>query len=562
MSWYKAGTVTLNNGQQTVTGVGTAFIANVNPGAIFVGPDGKMYEISNVSSDTALSLATGYAGPNAAGAAYSIAPTQSYIVTLAAQAATLLNTFGPFRDAYLAGILQSGVQGVLTDPSQLPAHPSPGTCYMIGNLIYVWNSSTSQWQSTSLQGPQGPTGDVNPANLTAAANALASQNAAATSATTATTQAGIATTQAGIATTQATTATNQANTATTQAGIATTQATAAAGSAAALTAALASFRSKFLGQFATDPTVDGNGNPLTAGAEYFNTTSQKLRVYSGTAWGDYDQTAQTATQNATLSAAQAAGSATTAGNGATTATTQAGIATTQATTATNASNTATTQAGIATTQAGIATGAATTATNEAGIATTQAQNAATSAAAAAQSAQQAAAGQVNSDWNATTGAAKILNKPVLAPVSYSGSYGDLLNKPTYAAVAVSGNYGDLVGKPVLAAVATSGNYSDLNGAPSGNVAWTTITGAINAVAGGAYACDTSLGPIPITLPPNPVADQTVSWRDYSGTFASNNVTIICNGNPINGVVGNLISDINGETRQATYRDATKGWLIS
>ena len=40
------------------------------------------------------------------------------------------------------------------------------------------------------------------------------------------------------------------------------------------------------------------------------------------------------------------------------------------------------------------------------------------------------AAQVNSDWNASSGVAKILNKPNLAKVATSGSYNDLSNKPT------------------------------------------------------------------------------------------------------------------------------------
>ena len=38
--------------------------------------------------------------------------------------------------------------------------------------------------------------------------------------------------------------------------------------------------------------------------------------------------------------------------------------------------------------------------------------------------------QVNSDWNAASGVAQILNKPTLATVATSGSYSDLSNKPT------------------------------------------------------------------------------------------------------------------------------------
>ena len=44
------------------------------------------------------------------------------------------------------------------------------------------------------------------------------------------------------------------------------------------------------------------------------------------------------------------------------------------------------------------------------------------------------AAQVNSDWNASSGIARILNKPTLATVATSGSYNDLSNKPTIPSV--------------------------------------------------------------------------------------------------------------------------------
>lgn len=49
--------------------------------------------------------------------------------------------------------------------------------------------------------------------------------------------------------------------------------------------------------------------------------------------------------------------------------------------------------------------------------------------------------QVNSDWNAASGKAQILNKPTL----FSGSYNDLTNKP----VLFSGSYNDLTNKPTI-----------------------------------------------------------------------------------------------------------------
>ena len=42
----------------------------------------------------------------------------------------------------------------------------------------------------------------------------------------------------------------------------------------------------YLGPKSSDPTVDNDGDALTAGDLYFNTTSNILRVYSGSAWND------------------------------------------------------------------------------------------------------------------------------------------------------------------------------------------------------------------------------------------------------------------------------------
>lgn len=82
------------------------------------------------------------------------------------------------------------------------------------------------------------------------------------------------------------------------------------------------------------------------------------------------------------------------------------------------------------------------------------------------------AAQVNSDWDAVSGVAQILNKPSLATVATSGSYSDLSNKPTIPAAQVNSDWNanngvaEILNKPTLAAVATSGAYSDLTGTPT------------------------------------------------------------------------------------------------
>ena len=114
---------------------------------------------------------------------------------------------------------------------------------------------------------------------TSATNAAASATAAATSDTNAATSATTATTKAGEASTSATNASTSATNAA-------TSATAAQTAQAAAEAALDNFDDKFLGAKASDPTVDNDGDALTDGALYFNTTDDVMKVYdlTNTQW--------------------------------------------------------------------------------------------------------------------------------------------------------------------------------------------------------------------------------------------------------------------------------------
>ena len=109
--WYRTGTITVTNGSTAVTGSGTTWIANAGIGEALYAPDGRLYEIANISSDTSITLATPYLGSNASGQTYVIVPSQSYIRDLAAQAADLVNNYstiyntvgqGKFPDGTLA----------------------------------------------------------------------------------------------------------------------------------------------------------------------------------------------------------------------------------------------------------------------------------------------------------------------------------------------------------------------------------------------------------------------------------------------------------------------------
>lgn len=84
--------------------------------------------------------------------------------------------------------------------------------------------------------------------------------------------------------TKVTEATTQASNAASSATTAQGYAVAADSSADLAAALLAIFKGQYLGAQTEAPTVDGNGNSITAGDLYFDTTLKMMKVYSGTAW--------------------------------------------------------------------------------------------------------------------------------------------------------------------------------------------------------------------------------------------------------------------------------------
>jgi len=121
------------------------------------------------------------------------------------------------------------------------------------------------------------------AAATSAASALTSQTAAATSATSAANSASAAATSETNASNSATAAATSATSAANSASAAATSATSAASSATSAEAAWDSFDDRYLGPKATPPTVDNDGNPLTAGVIYYNTGDGNMYVWnSGT----------------------------------------------------------------------------------------------------------------------------------------------------------------------------------------------------------------------------------------------------------------------------------------
>jgi len=76
--WYTTGKISVTNKSANVTATGTQWSVSrhgVLPGMIFIGPDGKLYEIQRVNSDTSLTLSAPYSGPTAKDQSYAIITT-------------------------------------------------------------------------------------------------------------------------------------------------------------------------------------------------------------------------------------------------------------------------------------------------------------------------------------------------------------------------------------------------------------------------------------------------------------------------------------------------------
>jgi hypothetical protein len=129
------------------------------------------------------------------------------------------------------------------------------------------------------------------AAATSATSAGVSATAAATSATSAATSATASANSASASATSATASASSASAAATSAASAATSQTAAATSAASAATSATSaattyddFDDRYLGSKSSPPTVDNDGNTLLVGAIYWDSTQNKMYVWSGSAW--------------------------------------------------------------------------------------------------------------------------------------------------------------------------------------------------------------------------------------------------------------------------------------
>lgn len=128
--WYRKGTVQATNGNAVITGTTTEFVSGVRTGDGIV-IDGKVYEITNVASNTLISVTPAFEGTSGSNKKYAVIPVLGYDKDLS-------DAFNRIRlefEGYLS-ILQDLEMGQYAVPDiTLPA----GAALNIGDFVDIVN---------------------------------------------------------------------------------------------------------------------------------------------------------------------------------------------------------------------------------------------------------------------------------------------------------------------------------------------------------------------------------------------------------------------------------------
>ena len=90
--------------------------------------------------------------------------------------------------------------------------------------------------------------------------------------------------------------------------------------------------------------------------------------------------------------------------------------------------------------------------------------------------------------------------------------------------------------------------------------WESKSADFTAAAGKGYFCDTSSNDIDVTLP-SPTIGDTIRFLDATGTFDTNDLTILNGSSKIRGASANLDVSTERAGFALVYYNATQGWLL-
>lgn len=274
---------------------GKTLAFNSSTGAVEAGPSiGDVQTVSAASADIA-TLADIEDGTDATDAIQTVAGIAANVTTVAGVSANVTTVAGQTTNMQNVTDNLSAIQNAATNATNAASSASAAATSETNAATSESNAASSASSASTSASNSATSASASAASASAAAtsesnastseaNASSSASSASTSASTATTQAGIATTKAGEAATSATNAATSATNAATSESNASSSASAAAASAAAAASTYDTFDDRYLGSYASNPTTDNDGDPLVAGALYFNSTDNEMRVYDGAQW--------------------------------------------------------------------------------------------------------------------------------------------------------------------------------------------------------------------------------------------------------------------------------------
>ena len=234
---------------------------------------------SALTSQTAAATSATSSAASATAAATSATSAAASATTAAASVASIITYAN--NAATSAASAATSASSAATSASSAAASAAS----MAASVAAAATSATSAAASATAAATSATSSAASAtAAATSATSAAASQTAAATSATSSATSASAALTSANNAATSASSALTSQTAAATSAASAAVSATSSATSASSSLATYNQYKTEYLGTKTSAPTLDNQGNTLIVGATYFNSTTNTMYVWNGSAW--------------------------------------------------------------------------------------------------------------------------------------------------------------------------------------------------------------------------------------------------------------------------------------
>ncbi|PTX49064.1 hypothetical protein IQ03_02461 [Gemmobacter caeni] len=148
MAWYRTGTVAVTNGSATVTGTSTQWVSAAKTGDAIHLPDGRIYEILTINSNTSITLATNYLGTTASGQGYAIQPTRGVVQNVYDLLVSYMSSLSAQQDGPLSGRFGDGTASApgitfLSDQDTGLYRPSANQLAAVTSGVMRWLLTTT-----------------------------------------------------------------------------------------------------------------------------------------------------------------------------------------------------------------------------------------------------------------------------------------------------------------------------------------------------------------------------------------------------------------------------------